>query len=124
MQQRRAGAGDGELGYVNMTQHPALPTGIMPMRKNVTRHADWGMAGAARRRLGELRAEPRRGGREDAGKALPATLSWAVAGQRRAHAPPGSCATWSPPEIRSPLENVDASSLNRVAGPARAHAAW
>ena len=85
MQQRRAGAGDGELGDVTMTQHPALPTRTMPMRKNVTRQADWGMAGAARRRLGELRAEPRRGGRKDAGKGAASDAHMGSNGEEGAH---------------------------------------
>ena len=83
--ERRAGAGDGELGDVTMTQHPALPTGTMPMRKNVTRQADWGMAGAARRRLGELRAEPRRGGRKDAGKGAASDAHMGSNGAEGAH---------------------------------------
>ena len=49
------------------------------------KQVDWGTDGAVKRRLGELRAEPRRGGRKDAGKGAASDAHMGSNGAEGAH---------------------------------------
>ena len=66
-----------------MTQHPALPATTKPTSKGDTAHVDWGTLGPARRRLGELRGEPRHAAAGTPGRTPSATLTRAVSGVKR-----------------------------------------
>ena len=66
-----------------MTQHPALPATIKPTSKGDTAHVNWGTLGPARRRLGELRGEPRHAAARSPGRTPSATLTRAVSGVKR-----------------------------------------
>ena len=66
-----------------MTQHPALPATTRPASKGDTAHVDWGTLGPARRRLGELRGEPRHAAARSPGRTPSATLTRAGSGVKR-----------------------------------------
>ena len=81
--QRGSGDGDGELGDAEMTQQPSLPVRTKPTRKGDTAHVKWGTRWAARRRLGELRGEPRHAAARTPGRTPSATLTRAGSGVKR-----------------------------------------
>ena len=81
--QRGSGDGDGELGDAEMTQQPSLPVRTKPTSKGDTAHVKWGTLGAARRRLGELRGEPRHATARTPGRTPSATLTRAGSGVKR-----------------------------------------
>ena len=82
MSQRGSGDGDGELGDAEMTQQPSLPVSTKPTSKGDTAHVKWGTLGAARRRLGQLRGEPRHAAARSPGRTPSATLTRAVGGAK------------------------------------------
>ena len=83
MPQRGPGTGDGELGDVDMTQHPALSATTKPTNKGGAGDIDRGTLGAAKRRLGQLRGEPRHAAARTPGRTPSATLPRAISGAKR-----------------------------------------
>ena len=68
-------------GY--LTHLPDLPATAKPTSKGDTTHVDWGTLVAARRRLGELRGEPRHAAARTPGRTPSASLTRAGSGEKR-----------------------------------------